>query len=109
DISGRASNMNKLRVVLLMVIVYFAQSKDVISNHLYQNKIDSLRQDTILLEEVMVSTGYQSLPVERVTGSFERVDSMVLNRQISTDIISKLDGVLPGLIFDKRSPTTQLR
>ncbi|HWK99816.1 MAG TPA: TonB-dependent receptor plug domain-containing protein, partial [Parapedobacter sp.] len=101
--------MNKLGIVLLIGIAYFVQLEDVLSKHRHQVKIDSLRQDTVLLEEVNISTGYQVLPAERVTGSFERVDSAVLNRQITTDVISKLDGVLPGLIFDTRGPTTRLR
>ncbi|MEC3881950.1 SusC/RagA family TonB-linked outer membrane protein [Parapedobacter sp. 10938] len=109
DMSGRGNSMNKLGIVLLTGIAYLIQSEDVLSKHRYQVKIDSLRRDTVILEEVKVSTGYQVLPAERVTGSFERVDSAVLNRQITTDVISKLDGVLPGLIFDTRGPATQLR
>jgi len=59
-------------------------------------------RDTVLLQEVEISTGYQTLPAERMTGSFERVDEKLFNRQISTDIISRLDGIMPGLLFDKR-------
>src|SRR5690606_6443696 len=45
-----------------------------------------------LLEEVMVNTGYQRLPKERLTGSFEFIDSALFHRQVSTDVISRLDG-----------------
>src|SRR5690606_3776257 len=67
-----------------------------------QTVVDSLMRDTVLLQEVEISTGYQTLPAERMTGSFERVDEKLFNRQISTDIISRLDGIMPDLLFDKR-------
>lgn len=57
-----------------------------------------------MLEEVeVVSTGYQTLPKERATGSFVFVDSALLNRAVSTDIISRLKGVVPSLMFDERA------
>lgn len=55
-----------------------------------------------LIEEVVVSTGYQRLPKERMTGSFELVDEKLYNRQIGTDVLSRLDGIMPSLFFDKR-------
>ncbi|QEC52891.1 TonB-dependent receptor plug domain-containing protein [Anseongella ginsenosidimutans] len=62
-----------------------------------------LRNDVALLDEVVVSTGYQQLPRERATGSFEYIDNELFNRQISTDVISRLDGITGGVLFDKRS------
>ncbi|MCL4639491.1 MAG: SusC/RagA family TonB-linked outer membrane protein [Olivibacter sp.] len=62
------------------------------------------------LEEVQVSTGYQTLPKERATGSFVQIDNELLNRRVSTNILDRLDGVTSGLIFNKnpesRSPIT---
>src|SRR5690606_12974929 len=55
-----------------------------------------------VLEEVEVSTGYQLIPKERATGSFEVVDKELYERQISTDVISRLDGIMPSMLFDKR-------
>ena len=55
-----------------------------------------------LLEEVEVSTGYQLIPKERATGSFEIVNRTLYERQISTDVISRLDGIMPSMLFDKR-------
>src|SRR3546814_17483761 len=51
----------------------------------------------------MVNTGYQRVPKERATGSFEFVDSALFHRQITTDVISRLDGLVSGLLFDKRN------
>ncbi len=70
-----------------------------------QPRTDSLRiyleQETNNLTEVTVSTGYQQLPRERATGSFVQVDKALLNRRVSTDIISRLENVTPGLTFNR--------
>lgn len=60
-----------------------------------------------VLEEVTVNTGYQSIPKERATGSFEVVDTELFNRQIGTDVISRLDGIMPSILFDKRTGAEQ--
>jgi TonB-linked SusC/RagA family outer membrane protein len=52
------------------------------------------------LNEVVVSTGYQDLPKERATGSFYKLDNQILNQRVSPDIISRLDGITSGLLFD---------
>ncbi|HUC82935.1 MAG TPA: TonB-dependent receptor plug domain-containing protein, partial [Flavisolibacter sp.] len=56
------------------------------------------------LGEVVVSTGFGEVARERATGSFEKIDNVLLNRKVATDILSRLDGVTPGLLFDKRNP-----
>ncbi|SKB62492.1 TonB-linked outer membrane protein, SusC/RagA family [Parapedobacter luteus] len=53
--------------------------------------------------EVMVSTGYQQLPRERATGSFVQIDNELFDRSVSTDVISRLKGITPSLIFDERA------
>lgn len=55
------------------------------------------------LEEVNVlSTGYQLLPKERATGSFEKIDNELFNRTVSTNIITRLEGITTGVLFNKR-------
>jgi TonB-linked SusC/RagA family outer membrane protein len=49
----------------------------------------------------IVSTGYQTLPKERATGSFVQIDNTLLNRRVSTNILDRLDGIASGLIFNK--------
>src|SRR5699024_8862274 len=53
------------------------------------------------LKEVIVNTGYQSIPKERATGSFEKIDGALINRSVSTDILSRLEGA-SSLYFDNR-------
>ncbi|MDQ0640074.1 TonB-linked SusC/RagA family outer membrane protein [Pedobacter sp. W3I1] len=53
------------------------------------------------LKEVVVSTGYQTLPAERATGSFVQVDNKLLGRRVSTGVLERLEDVTPGLLFNK--------
>ncbi|MFI5160445.1 MAG: SusC/RagA family TonB-linked outer membrane protein [Sphingobacteriales bacterium] len=61
-----------------------------------------LEPNTHDLDEVIVSTGYQTLPKERATGSFEHIGNALLNREVSTDVLSRLDGIASSVSFDKR-------
>ncbi|AOM80571.1 hypothetical protein BFS30_01450 [Pedobacter steynii] len=55
------------------------------------------------LEEVsVVSTGYQTIPKERSTGSFEKIDNVLLNRTNGSNILTRLEGIIPGLLVDRR-------
>ena len=53
------------------------------------------------LEEVTISTGYQVLSPHQTTGSFSKTSNSLLNRRISTDLISRLEDLSPGLVFNK--------
>lgn len=61
------------------------------------------------LEEVNVNTGYQHIPKERATGSFTQVDNTTLNAQSGTNILSRLNGVAGGVLFDTKATTTLQR
>ncbi|HEY8388830.1 MAG TPA: carboxypeptidase-like regulatory domain-containing protein [Parasegetibacter sp.] len=52
--------------------------------------------------ELIVYTGYQQLPQERVTSSFGIINNEQLNRKAGTDILSRLEGLTTGIQFDKR-------
>lgn len=73
------------------------------------NLVITLRPSITKLEEVEVNvnTGYQSIPKERATGSFATVDNKTFNREVSTDIISRLNGIASGLLFDSRTGNSQ--
>jgi TonB-linked SusC/RagA family outer membrane protein len=63
------------------------------------------------LSEVVVSTGYQKQSIEKLTGSFSKVNQELLNRRVSTTIIDRLDGVTSSFLFNKNvvpgGPTNQ--
>ena len=54
---------------------------------------------------VEVNTGYQRIPRERATGSFEFINIEKLNRTTGFDLLSRLEGVTPSLFFDRRNMT----
>ncbi|EHQ30944.1 TonB-dependent receptor [Mucilaginibacter paludis DSM 18603] len=58
------------------------------------------------LNEVVVSTGYQTLPKERATGSFVQIDNTLLNRSTGVNILDRLNGVTSGLRFNGFTTTT---
>ncbi|MCX2478362.1 SusC/RagA family TonB-linked outer membrane protein [Pedobacter sp. MC2016-15] len=64
-------------------------------------KIKMFEYSGQLKEVGVVSTGYQNIPKERATGSFVLIDSSLLNRRVSTNILDRLDGVTSGLIFNR--------
>ncbi|MBS1502074.1 MAG: carboxypeptidase-like regulatory domain-containing protein, partial [Bacteroidetes bacterium] len=71
-----------------------------------------MRTNANSLKEVIVSTGYQTLPQERATGSFAQPDKEVYDDRISTDVISKLEGITSGLVFNRNTsgqPSLQIR
>lgn len=51
-------------------------------------------------EEVIV-TGFQNIPVQEVTGAFKVLDSRDLHNRVSSDVVSRLQGLIPGLQVDK--------
>ncbi|SEL23788.1 SusC/RagA family TonB-linked outer membrane protein [Parapedobacter koreensis] len=61
------------------------------------------------LEEVEVSTGYQTIPKERATGSFVQVDNKLLNRSVGANILDRLEGVSSGVLFDRRAGLSDIR
>ncbi len=66
-----------------------------------------LSADASNLKEVIVSTGYQTLPKERATGSFVQVDNELVDRRTSPDVLSRLDGVVSGLLFNRNTANGQ--
>jgi len=73
----------------------------------FKVKSEELSQRIVLhaksskLNEVsVISTGYQTIPKERATGSFTVIDNKTLNRAVSPDLLSRLNGVTNGLLID---------
>ena len=71
-----------------------------------------LEQETVAIGEVVVSTGYQTLSKDKTPGSYSVIDNRLLNRSVSTDILSRLEDIAPALLFDRRfngSPSLSIR
>ncbi len=60
-----------------------------------------LLQRTTELTEVVVQTGYQSLDRRTSTGSAVTIGNEVLSRVVSSNLLERLEGVTPGLVFNR--------
>ncbi|MBB2148960.1 SusC/RagA family TonB-linked outer membrane protein [Pedobacter gandavensis] len=66
-----------------------------------------LESDNRELKEVeIVSTGYQNIPKERATGSFAQPIKEAFESRVSTDVLSKLNGITSGLVFNANTGNT---
>lgn len=74
----------------------------------YMDRITLITNSNVIQEVSVVASGYQSIPKERATGSFSKVDNATFNRQVSTDVISRLKGIAPSILFDERSGSPKL-
>lgn len=61
-----------------------------------------MEEQKLELEEVVISTGYQQIGRERITGSYTYINKKLFNRRVTTDILSRLEDVVPGLVFNRR-------
>lgn len=62
-------------------------------------KMEPLEQ---ILEEVsIVSSGYQKLAKERVTGSFSFIGQKIFNQQVGTTVLSRLEAITNGVFVDR--------
>lgn len=75
----------------------------------------SLYPDSVLrtpppssLQEVFVTTGYQQLDKMKTTGAYTVVSNQMLNQQIGSNIIDRLNGMTNGLLFDNRQNASGL-
>jgi len=93
---------------LLISHVGFKTISKIISsdNHAILNF--TMFPDIVEMHEVVVSTGYQDIPKERATGSFYKLDNQILNERVTPDILSRLDGITSGLLFDHHDVEEQL-
>ena len=92
--------------LLITHIGFRPQRISITSNTLHSYNI-SLEEDAANLSEVIVNTGYQTISKERTTGSFTQVNNELLNRNVSTNILDRLEGVANGLQFDRRKITAE--
>jgi TonB-linked SusC/RagA family outer membrane protein len=95
----------RLHDTLVVTAVGYEPYTDVYDASLRDEITVMLTRKTAMMEEVVVNTGYQQLPKERATGSFAKINNELLSQRVSTDWLSRLDGITPSLLFDRR-PTS---
>jgi TonB-linked SusC/RagA family outer membrane protein len=100
DADGRYSIQAREKEALIFSSIGYA-SQEVTVGTMTQIDI-AMMEDIATLDEVMiVSTGYQEIPKERATGSFAQLENELVNRRVSTDVLSRLEDVTSGLIFNR--------
>lgn len=69
-----------------------------------------LEPETKMLEEVkVVSTGYQQIPKERATGAFGQITAKEIRAVPAVNLMERLEATMPGVRFDVRNNTIQIR
>ena len=76
-----------------------------IDSVLMQPLIIELEENSQVLGDIEIATGYQHLSKLSVTGSYETIDNNLLNRKTGTSLLERLDGVAGSLFFDRRAGT----
>lgn len=69
----------------------------------------SLRMATSVNEEVLVSTGYQKLKKGASTGSYSVVSAKEIEQTPAINLMERLEGKVPGVLFDVRNNKIQVR
>ena len=61
-----------------------------------------MKVHTGLLEEVLLtgSNGYQAITPERSAGSYDVVDNELINRSVTTNILDRIENIVPGVLFN---------
>lgn len=104
----RLMNVSRKAILLITSVNYSPQEIRVNGKSDVELTLDLT--PVSLQEVVVMNTGYQQISKERFVGSVAVLDSLDYSRRPGSDIISRLDGMIPGILFDKKSPfTSQLK
>ncbi|WP_299671849.1 SusC/RagA family TonB-linked outer membrane protein [uncultured Polaribacter sp.] len=58
------------------------------------------------LEEIVLNTGYYKTTKEQATGSYEKINNSTLETKIAQNILTKIEGEIPGILFDANDGPT---
>ncbi|XCF06345.1 SusC/RagA family TonB-linked outer membrane protein [Tamlana crocina] len=99
DFDGKFNLNAKEGDVLLFSYLGYADVEITVgSTSFYNIKMNPSAEELDGVE--IFSTGYQKISKERVTGSFAKINTKVLERKIDQSIIGKIAGEVPGVQFD---------
>ncbi|TKC57582.1 SusC/RagA family TonB-linked outer membrane protein [Pedobacter hiemivivus] len=68
-----------------------------------------MEEDPQLLEQVVVSTGYQTIAKDRATGSFSQIKQEDMERKLTLNLVDKLEGMASGLLLTSNLPNSSGR
>ncbi len=94
---------------LVITLVGYKNQQVPVSQHVLTPLLIVLQPALQAITEVTVSTGYQTIPKERATGSFSVIDNALLNQQVSTNVTSRLEAVANSFsVFRKQNTSGQI-
>lgn len=67
----------------------------------WNNYLIPMEEEIHTLADVIVSSGYQQIPKDRSTGSFEKINKELFERVVTPNILMRLDGIASGLYYSK--------
>ncbi|WP_312357527.1 TonB-dependent receptor plug domain-containing protein, partial [Sphingobacterium multivorum] len=86
----------------LMISCVGFVNRTVAAGFFEKHKILALNANEIYLEEAIVSTGYQTLKANEVTGAIDVVDNKMLSQQVGTNILDRLNNMTTAIRFDNQ-------
>lgn len=103
DNSGRFSlTVNNTDTLIINSLGYL--KKELVLNRRNTSvTIQLTRSEAPSLQDVVLNTGYQSIPKERSTGSFVHINDKLINRSVGSNILDRLRGVTSSLLFDDKT------
>jgi len=75
----------------------------------HNNMLIKMVPSSLTLSDVTVSTGYQTLKQSSATGSYNVITAKELETNPSVNLMQRLEGKVPGVMFDVRGNTIQIR
>jgi len=86
----------------LMISCVGFVDRTVAAEFFEKHKVLALNAKEIYLEEAIVSTGYQTLKANEVTGAIDVVDNKMLSQQVGTNILDRLNNMTTAIRFDNQ-------
>lgn len=91
--------------VLVFTMIGYRQQEIEINDKTEINMVLLMAVSSLHEVNVILSTGYQDIPLERATGSFAQPIKAMYDDRVSTDVLSKLSGITSGVIFNANTAT----
>ena len=98
----------------ILEVSYVGYTKEAVKLNGRSSIEIKMQQFVASLQDVSIAyqTGYEMVAAERATGSFSQPDKFLYDNRIAADVISKLDGITSGLVFNRDAggnPSLQIR
>lgn len=110
DFSGNYSiSVPKDAVLEFSSLGYQKKTINIADLTYYNNVNVILKEDVNVLDEIVISTGYQKLSKERSTGAFEIVDEKQLQQRPSATFLERIQGQVNGLSVNPSNGKIEIR